>query len=216
MMKLDYLPGTDIEIIQDNEMFKLTSDAYFLGQFLNIKHNDDVLDIGCNNGVLLLYASIWKPHSLTGIDIQEKAIEIARKNMDLNDIECNLYHANLNEFNLGKYSVIVCNPPYFTHPSFDKNTKYEQVARYDDEFSLVDLFIAVKRLLKDNGSFYIVNRVNNFNRMIDLASNIGMKAVKIQYFYGSLDKNAKTVAIEFKYSKNAECTVLKPFILNNN
>ena len=57
MKKLDYLCNSDIKIYQDDDMFKMNSDTRHLGEFLDFKKNDyTILDVGCNNGALLLYA----------------------------------------------------------------------------------------------------------------------------------------------------------------
>ena len=60
--RLDYLPNhEEIKIYQDDEMFCINTDTMVLGEFLDIKKKDIVLDIGTNTGALLLYASKFKP-----------------------------------------------------------------------------------------------------------------------------------------------------------
>ena len=79
--RLDYLPNhEEIKIYQDDEMFCINTDTMVLGEFLDIKKKDIVLDIGTNTGALLLYASKFKPKKLIGIDINEKALELAKEN----------------------------------------------------------------------------------------------------------------------------------------
>ena len=53
MRTLDYLPNTDIYLYQDKDMFRINSDTRYLGEFLNIKKEESILDIGTNNGALL-------------------------------------------------------------------------------------------------------------------------------------------------------------------
>ena len=38
-------------------MFRINSDTRYLGEFINIKKEESILDIGTNNGALLLYAN---------------------------------------------------------------------------------------------------------------------------------------------------------------
>ena len=55
----DYLPKhKDIVMYQDDTMFRINTDTMVLGEFLEVYKKDTVLDIGTNNGALLLYANI--------------------------------------------------------------------------------------------------------------------------------------------------------------
>ena len=80
----------------------------------------NVLDIGTGSGCILL--SILKELDLSrgvGIDISAKAIQTAK----VNSMNLNLLHQSkfkvfdISKFNLGKYDLIVSNPPYI--PSKD-------------------------------------------------------------------------------------------------
>ena len=115
MERIDYLPNRkDLKIIQDDEMFCINTDTEVLGEFLNIYREDIVLDIGTNTGALLLYASRFHPKKLIGIDINDRAIEIAKRNMELNNVEATLIKADGNTFKLDKEAdVVIMNPPYF-------------------------------------------------------------------------------------------------------
>ena len=81
MLSNDYLPGTKMPIWQDPDMFRINTDTQLLGMFLRIRKGSRVLDIGTNNGALLLYAARLEPAELTGIDPQEKAVLLARRNL---------------------------------------------------------------------------------------------------------------------------------------
>ena len=71
----DYLPAhPEITVYQDDEMFRINTDTMVLGNFMEILHKDVVLDMGTNNGGLLLYASLSKPKKLIGLEINEKAL----------------------------------------------------------------------------------------------------------------------------------------------
>ena len=79
-IRLDYLPNREnYKIYQDDEMFCINTDTQVLGEFLNIYKQDTVLEIGTNTGALLIYASRFNPKKMIGIDINEKAVELAKK-----------------------------------------------------------------------------------------------------------------------------------------
>ena len=80
MLTLDYLPNhIDIKIYQHKKMFRINTDTCLLGEFLDFKDNLSVLDIGTNNGALLLYSSLLKPKNMVGIDLNSEALELAQK-----------------------------------------------------------------------------------------------------------------------------------------
>ena len=74
MKQLDYLYNSDIKIYQDDDMFKMNSDTRNLGEFLSFNKNDyTILDVGCNNGALLLYAfKRKKAKHYYGVDLNDK------------------------------------------------------------------------------------------------------------------------------------------------
>ena len=78
-MSFDYLPDTNIYLKQRKDMFRVNTDTHLLGNFMLVKKNESVLDIGTNNGALLLYASRYTD-DLSGVDIlKEGNIERAVK-----------------------------------------------------------------------------------------------------------------------------------------
>ena len=102
-------------------MFCINTDTMVLGEFLEIKKTDTVIDIGTNTGALMLYINMHSPKKIIGIDINEKALEIAKKNMEINNVKnYELIHADGNTFKYHEEAdVIVFNPPYFKKPLKD-------------------------------------------------------------------------------------------------
>ena len=86
MITLDYLPRTNIQLYQDDEMIRINTDTEVLGEFIEVYRNDIVLDMGTNQGALLLYASKFTPKKLIGLEINKRGCDLAKKNMELNNI----------------------------------------------------------------------------------------------------------------------------------
>lgn len=217
-LTLDYLPHhDDIKVYQSKTMFRINTDTHLLGEFITVRKNDRILDIGTNNGALLLYASVQgRPCELTGIDINEGAIEIAKKNLELNGLTGNVFVQDAKTFyNPDQYDLIICNPPYFNTKNQtlkNKNTLVKD-ARHEDEFSIKDMMRCFKRNLKDNGRFYICHRANRINDIFKEMSEVGMRASKLQLVYDKDKSEAIAVLIEGRRSKIAECLVMEPKII---
>ena len=103
--------------------------------FKNKKIN--ILDIGTGSGCILL--SVLKELNCsygTGIDISAKAINIAKKNSkNLNLINRSKFKVfDLNKFNIGKYDLIISNPPYI--PSKDIKKLSKDITDYEPRFAI--------------------------------------------------------------------------------
>lgn len=158
----DYLPlHQDIVLYQHKKMFRVNTDTSLLGNYLKVNKEDSVLDIGTNNGALLLYASLYYPSKLVGIDINSEALEIARLNLESNNISnFELVHSDIKDYiSKEKYDVIVSNPPYFNtqNESLKNNNEYLKMARHEEYLLLEDLIKGVSINLKEDGIFYLIH-----------------------------------------------------------
>ena len=122
----------------------------------------DILDIGTGSGCILL--SILKELKFSkgiGIDVSAKAIKIARKNSKKLDLlnRSKFKVFDMNEFNIGRYDLIVSNPPYI--PTKDLKNLDKDIANYEPRVALnggldgLDLIKKViyksKHLIKKSG-----------------------------------------------------------------
>ena len=98
------IPRPDTEIIIE-EILKLTKN----------KRNLKILDIGVGSGcVLLSLLREKKNFTGVGIDISKKCIDLSRKNslkLGLHK-KVKLFNSDVDNFNYGKYDLVVSNPPY--------------------------------------------------------------------------------------------------------
>src|SRR5512137_1537087 len=75
-----------------------------------------VCDLGCGTGVLAIGAALLGADSVVGIDIDEKALAIARENADLLNTDITVLAADLREGGcrerIGTCDTVVMNPPF--------------------------------------------------------------------------------------------------------
>jgi len=112
------LAHNDLKIIQRKDMFNFSLDTVLLSQFCTInKDVRNIVDFGTNNAAIPLLLSKRTPKKITGIEIQEEAVELAKRNVQMNDLEeqIEIIHGDIKEVvkNLPKAQLIVCNPPFF-------------------------------------------------------------------------------------------------------
>lgn len=214
---MDYLHGTDYQIKQNADMFHCGSDTELLGCFMSVRKSDSVMDIGTNNGALLLYAAKRTPLKLTGIDLFEEVIEQAEYNAAYNHVNMELHVSSLQDYQGGPFDLIVCNPPYFhtLERKLKNENPYLCAARHEEYLSMNELFRGVKRLLKSNGRFDMVYRPADLSRLFLCAEKYGLYCNRMKVAYQSKGKNAKTVLLEFTFSKKRETIIEAPVFLDD-
>ena len=218
MITLDYLPRTNIQLYQDDEMIRINTDTEVLGEFLEVYRNDTVLDMGTNQGALLLYASKFTPKKLIGLEINERGCELAKKNMELNNIiNYEIINGDIITYTSTPVDVIICNPPYFKTDEHNKgDNKFLAIAKHEGILTLDKLIASIKKNLKDNGTLYFLYMTPRLDEVLAELNknNIIPKVLKFVY-----DHNKKTSNIFLvKAVKNAKkgLVVEKPIIIDRN
>ena len=170
------IPRPESELL----IYKLVN--YFKNKKINI------LDLGTGSGCILL--SLLKELHLskgTGIDILPKAIKIAK----LNSKKLNLYTrskfkvVDINNFNTGKYDLIVSNPPYVALKDIKNLSKdilnYEPLIALKGGFDGLDLIKKViyksKYLLKKNGLLGIEIGTSQYKKVSHFLKKSGFREV---------------------------------------
>jgi tRNA1(Val) A37 N6-methylase TrmN6 len=214
MKKKDYLYNSDIAIYQDDEMFKMNSDTRNLGNFLEFKKNDyTILDVGTNNGALLLYASLKnKAKHYYGVDINEKALELAKESMIENGFDnYTFYHSEFQNLKMEQVDYIVSNPPYFDGEHVSENMDKRR-ARFAEFLPLEELVKHSKRLLKDRGSLFLVYPSFKLPQVISCLDKYKFGVVRLQFVYDENKEESMVFLLEARKSMKHYSKIFKPII----
>ena len=78
---------------------------------LEVNQGETVLDVGCGYGPLGL--SLAKAYGVqaTMVDINNRALDLARKNAERNKVEATIFQSNIYEQVEGKFDHVISNPP---------------------------------------------------------------------------------------------------------
>jgi release factor glutamine methyltransferase len=171
-------------------------------QVLKIYSKDDqlqILDIGTGSGCILL--SILKERSNfygTGIDISKKSINVSKfnaKQLNLTN-RVKFFHSSVDNFNNGKYDIIVSNPPYIEQLSLKYLEK--DVVNFEPKLALsggFDGFSKIRKvinktnnLIKKNGKFILEIGFNQKNKVIKILKEEGFYVNKAIKDYGNNDR----------------------------
>lgn len=214
-MKYNYLYGTPYEIEQGKQMYHFNSDTEFLGRMLEIREGDSVLDVGTNNGALLCYIAARKGIP-SGIDLFEEVVDLARRNMEHNQIQAQIYTCPLQKFSHEPFDHVICNPPYFpTRKECLKSTNpYLRAARHEEYLSLEELFRYTFPFVKEYGSLQIVHRASRLEEIVQIASEKGFYLRKKRYSCVTEGGEKRSVWCFFE-KKKGPCITYSPSYLDD-
>ncbi|KRO56259.1 MAG: protein-(glutamine-N5) methyltransferase, release factor-specific [Pelagibacteraceae bacterium BACL5 MAG-120705-bin12] len=167
------IPRPDSEVVVD-QILKLT----------NNKDNLRILDIGVGSGCLLL--SVLKERKKfhgVGVDISKKCIDISNINASKLKISnrVKFFKSDVDNFNFGKYDLIVSNPPYIK--MLDFNNLKKDVINFEPKLALYggldgtsEIRKVIKKsseLIKKNGKFILEIAYDQKNKVIKLLRDKG-------------------------------------------
>ena len=209
----DYLKFIDYEFIQDERFIKANTDTAFLGMFLDTMTNKSVLDIGTNTGALLLYAHYHNAKYLYGVDIHGDALKVAKKNLSRYSNTYKLYESRIQDLDIDPVDVVICNPPFFEMNNIAED-KYFREALFEETLPLEDLFVALRKFMKDNGEAYILYQADRFPEVYEMCLKHKLKIMKMQFIHDIHSKHALRVLLKLKIGKMSKLKIYEPIMID--
>ena len=174
------IPRPDTELLVENTL-RLTRQ----------KSKINILDIGVGSGCIIV--SILKERANfrgTGIDLSKKCLIISKKNAIAHKVSSRLklYNSDVDKFNLGKYDLIVSNPPYIK--TYKIKYLERDVAKFEPKLALdggldglSEIRKVVKKsseLIKKNGKFILEIGFDQKHKVIKILKKEGFYINSIQ------------------------------------
>ena len=138
---------TKLTFIVDNGIFSKKGLDFGTRTLLeNIDLNEikgNVLDFGCGYGPIGIYLKEMTSAQIDMLDINERALALAKKNAKLNNVNVNIFESNIYENVHKTYDYIVTNPPI----RVGKKVLYK-------------ILFDAEKFLNDNGKLWLVVNKN--------------------------------------------------------
>lgn len=148
----------------------------------------DILDLGTGSGAISIALGKKLDSNVTGVDISDKALEVAKNNALQNNININFIKSDMLENVTGKYDIVISNPPYI-----DAEEKImDSVKKYEPHLALY---------AEDNGLYFYKNILSNIKPYLKEKFII---AFEIGWWQGKL---IETIAKE--YFEDSKVLILK-------
>ena len=206
-----FIPRPETEILVETVIEYVTKSPCLsgrqAGQCASLPEGDkvtskDILDIGTGSGCIAISLVKLLPNiRLTAIDVSKKALEIARYNAKLNNLEDKIkfLHTNLftnYELRTTNYDIIVSNPPYVPTSEINElqpEIQYEPCIALDGGEDGLDFYrhlIAQSRhYLKRNGFLIMEMGYNQKNAIKKIFQNSEVfKIIEVIKDYNNIDR----------------------------
>ena len=185
------IPRPDTEIIIE-EVIKI----------YGAKNRLNILDIGVGSGCVLLSILAEKKNFCgVGIDISKKCIELSKTNASnlgiLNRVK--FFKSDVDNFNRGKYDLIISNPPYINH--FDLKKLEKDVINFEPKLALyggIDGLSEIRKVINKSSELIKTNGKLILEIGFEQKQNV-KKILKNKGFY--IDKVVKD------YANNDRCVI---------
>lgn len=213
----------NLEFIQDKQKQLISIDSLLIEKYINININSKkILEVGSGCGIISLLLAKRTTAHIDSIDIDLDQINISKQNFELNKNKIrtksiNFIHCDFKEYlkeENNYYDIIFSNPPYFKKVDINQMKKNSNLVNSRNEVLITfeELFLNAKRLLKNNGKFYIILRADRIDEIIYLGILNKMYVNKICFVYTK--KNlAKFVLVECIKNSNLGVKVNLPILL---
>lgn len=236
-LREDKIGFGDLILSQDEEAFCYGIDAVLIANYLarNVKRPPArICDLGCGNGILVLLMSYYFTQAqIVGIEIQEDAYELAKKNVRDNGLEdrCRILNLDVKELPglaerndlpeelASSFDAVISNPPYVAGGAGIINSMSSKaLARHESSADLRDFLSAAAALAGPGGEFYMVHRPTRLAEIFAACQDFRMQPKRLRFVQPHLDKEANIVLLKMIKDGGFELR-MEPFLVvrdNNN
>ncbi|GAK59680.1 SAM-dependent methyltransferase [Candidatus Vecturithrix granuli] len=221
---LETLKIGNLLYIQPKQGYRFSVDAILLADFVKVKPDERIIDLGTGSGILpLLIAALTPVCEIVGLELQERLAQIARRNVRLNalDDRIQILEGNLRQvpqlFRAGTFDVLCSNPPYRKVGSGRINPENEQaIARHEIACSLGDLLVAWKYLVKPGGRVFVVYLPERLSELLAGLTASRLEPKKLRCVHSTQQSSASLALVEAQRDASPGLIVLPPLFLYTN
>jgi HemK-like putative methylase len=160
-------------------------------QALYLGENPRILDLCTGSGCIgLAIASRVNDAKVTLADISRDALQVARKNISAQKLSARVSCVQVNALEepaafLGKFDMIVSNPPYTpANSGLKSSADARMIARHEVLGSLEDFLRGASVLLDDRGDLFLVHRPSRMVDVLTTCRRFGLEPKTLQLVSG--------------------------------
>lgn len=219
--KIDDLQYKGLMLIQDDKVFRFGTDAVLLAGFAEAFKRETVVDFCTGTGVIPLLVSKRTGAHVIGIELQPRAAELAKRNVELNNMQdsVEIIEADLKDapsYIKQHISAVMCNPPYEREGSGAASVSEEiRIARHEIACTMDDVVKSASALLQTGGRLYMVHKAKRMSELIYTMKKYGIEPKVVRLVMSTAKKPPILVLVKGVKDAKPDCIVPEPLIIQN-
>jgi tRNA1Val (adenine37-N6)-methyltransferase len=207
-----------LRLIQPRCGYRFSIDAVLLSEFVTIKPQDRVVDLGTGCGIIPLLLLLKRPVShVIGLEIQPDMAGQACRNRLLNGFadRMSVVLADIRDLPLAPLStdVVICNPPYRQAATGRVNpNRQKAIARHEILMVLDDILRGSVRVLKAGGRLAIIYPAVRTVDMLARMRGHGLEPKRMRFIHADGGSESKLVMVEAYAGGRMGLKVLAPLM----
>lgn len=226
MITLDkFLNLKGVKIYQESTGFKYNLDSILLADFV-VHHykKGKIIDFATGNIPIPLFLNYHLKQSITAVELQREIYDLGVQTIKHNHLEksIQLLCADVkdlkNYFVQNSFTVVICNPPYFSLSDNYKIAKEEKksLARHELSLKMEDIILQAKYLLNNKGSLFLIYRTERMIELLSLLHQNNIEPKVIRMIHARKEENAKLFLVEARLNAHPGCIIEKPLFIYEN
>jgi len=213
---IDTFLNGKLKIIQSRQGYRFSVDALLLAEFVSIRSEDVVVDLGAGCGIISLFLAVERGVGfIVGLELQEGLASQAKRNIVLNKLEnkIGIIQGDLRNLPMapGFANVVVCNPPFRKGKSGRINPDpCKAIARHEIAVSLDDILASGKALLKPGGRLALIYPSNRLAEIFSKMRIQELEPKRLQIIFPDPSSHAKLAMIEGRLHGKSGLKILPP------
>ena len=209
-MKMNDLFDYGLYIYQCDNTFKFNLDSILLAEFIRTNNNDKIIDFCSGNAVIpLILTTKNKDLKIDVVEVQKKISEIAKKNVNINNLNdlISVHNKNISKKKKRNYyDIVSCNPPYFKDSKLNKQESI-CISRHEILIDLETIINMAKKVLNPTGKLYLVHKPERMGELFFLLKKYNFGLRRVNFIFTSNNKSAKLILVEAIKSKKDNIVV---------
>ncbi|MBN4067755.1 MAG: SAM-dependent methyltransferase [Alkaliphilus sp.] len=218
--RIDDLQTKGFRIIQNSKGFCFGIDAVLLANFVSLKKNSKVVDLGTGTGIIpILIAAKSTTSKIEALEIQAEAADMARRSVILNNLEERINVLNIDlkmadkHLKVNSFDVVTTNPPYMHANGIVNTEEAKTISRHEVKCKLEDVVKMAAKLLKHNGKFYMIHRPQRIVDIMLYCRKYKLEPKKLQFIQPMREKKPNLLIVECTKAARPEVKMLDPLII---
>lgn len=183
----------NLKIIQDDALYRFTSDSVLLSRFATVKPKDAVADFCSGSGIVGIHTYALnkdKISSVTMFEMQKSLFDMSMESVKLNGLENKFFGENVRLQDVSdryneKFSLILCNPPYEKkNGGIDIENREIAVCKKEIELTLEDITKSAAKALKFGGRFAMCHKAERLTDVLVEMRKVNVEPKRLALVYG--------------------------------